>query len=170
MSLPADWVEYVFAKLQLRYGRDFSMRWEGLDLNVVKADWAEELDGFESHPALIEHALKHLPERAPTVIEFRRIARGGPDIQRDQKRIEGVHQPASREFVAHLVDRLKPTLRGKRDPRQWARDLLERHDTAMRHTEYERGRLGMRLATPTALAMAHDALREPAFTFEETHA
>ncbi|WP_418122273.1 hypothetical protein [Variovorax sp. 160MFSha2.1] len=155
MSLPADWVEYVFAKLQLRYGRDFSMRWEGLDLSVVKADWAHELDGFDAHPALIEHALKHLPERPPTVIEFRRIARSGPDIQPDQLRLEAP-LPASRATRDRLIAAIRPALKPQqRDPRQWARDLIERHES------------GRYCSTPTALAMARDALREPAFLAEE---
>jgi hypothetical protein len=155
MSLPADWVEYIFSKLVLTYGRDFMSRWEGQTPEVVKDDWAHELDGFEHHPALIEHALKHLPERPPTVVEFRRIARGGPDIQPDQLRIEAP-KAASREFVAKLVGQLKPGLVGrKRDPRQWARDLIERHET------------GRYRSTPVALSMARDALREPTFTTEE---
>lgn len=156
MSLPTDWVEYIFSTLKLRFGRDFDMRWEGLDMAVVKADWAAELDGFDRHPHLIEHALKHLPEKPPTVIEFRRIAKGGPDIQPEQQRLPNHGRPASPEFIAAEIQRLQPALRrGPRDPRQWARDLLHRHKTRVH------------VATPAALAMAQDALREP-ISFEET--
>lgn len=155
MPLPADWVEKVFSKLQLRYGRDFAMRWEGIDLAVVKADWANELDGFDRHPALLRYAFEHLPEKPPTVIEFRRIAKCGPDIQLDQQRIEGVAAPASAEFIAAEIQRLQPVLkRAPRDPRQWARDLIHRHETRQR------------IATQTALAMARDALRTPTFAEE----
>lgn len=156
MSLPTDWVEYIFSTLKLRYGRDFDMRWEGLDMAVVKQDWANELDGYDRHPALIEHALKHLPERPPTVIEFHRIAKNGPDIQPDQRRLTDNATPASRATRDRLIAALKPALTtAKRDPRQWARDLIARHESR----RY--------IATPTALAMARDALREPTFIPEE---
>lgn len=155
MSLPADWVDYIFSKLTLTYGRDFLSRWEGLTAEDVKSDWARELDGFDRHPHLIEHALKHLPERPPTVIEFRRIAKGGPDIQPEQRRLGNDATPASREFIAAELKRLQPALRTMpRDPRQWARDLVARHES------------GQRTSTLSALAMARDALRGPTFSEE----
>lgn len=161
MSLPADWVEYIFSKLTLTYGRDFLSRWEGLSAEDVKADWAHELDGFDSHPALIEHALKHLPERAPTVIEFRRIARGGPDIQPNRPRLEAP-TPATRESRQRLLAGLQPILRRPaRDPLQWARELLRDHEAGHRNGREFR-------STPCALAMARDALGAPAFTEEAT--
>lgn len=157
MSLPADWVDYVFSKLTLVYGRDFLSRWEGLDIDVVKADWAKELDGYDRHPALLEHAFTHLPERPPTVIEFRRIAKAGPDIQPEQMRLGNDRTPASAEFIAAEVKRLQPLLRTlPRDPRQWARDLVARHES------------GRRPSTLAALAMARDALHGPTFPEEQS--
>lgn len=79
MSLPAPWVDKIFLKLTLVYGRDFIARWEGLDLAEVKADWAHELDGFDAWPESIAHALKSLPPgKPPTVLEFRELARKAP--------------------------------------------------------------------------------------------
>jgi hypothetical protein len=72
-------VNIVFKKLSLRYGRDFLVRWEGLDLADVKSDWAHELDGFESAPHAIHYALQNLPDsKPPNVAEFRAIARSAP--------------------------------------------------------------------------------------------
>lgn len=72
-------VDVVFKKLSLAYGRDFTGRWEGMDMLDVKGDWAHELRGFENNPQAIKYALQHLPpSKAPTVFEFRNIALRAP--------------------------------------------------------------------------------------------
>lgn len=75
MSLPSNWVEPIFTKLTLIYGQQFLRRWQDLDLDAVKADWAHELDGLDKSPQRIAYALQNLPiDKPPTVLEFRSIA------------------------------------------------------------------------------------------------
>lgn len=82
-SLPVAWVEKVFRKLTLTYGRDFMSRWEGQEINDVIDDWAEELSGFVNWPEAIAWALKNLPEgKPPTVIEFRSLCFKAPKPDR----------------------------------------------------------------------------------------
>ena len=70
-------VEVIFTKLSLAYGRDFLIRWEGLDIAMVKADWVHELNGIS--PESVRHALRNLPaSKPPTVFEFRNIAVSAP--------------------------------------------------------------------------------------------
>lgn len=78
MSMPTLWVEKIFQKLILAYGRDFTGRWEGVPMDEVKADWAHELDGYENSPHAIAYALQNLPLKPPTVYEFRMICRNAP--------------------------------------------------------------------------------------------
>ena len=78
MAMPSSWVDKIFQKLTLTYGRDFLGRWEGIPLEEVKADWAHELDGYEKAPHAIHHALTNLPIRAPTVLEFRALCQKAP--------------------------------------------------------------------------------------------
>jgi hypothetical protein len=79
MSLPESWIDKIFTKLQLTYGRTFSSQYEGLDPLAVKADWAHELSGFEKHPEAIAYGLKHLPmDRPPNVLQFRALCRKLP--------------------------------------------------------------------------------------------
>ena len=78
MSLPTPWVEKVFQKLILAYGREFTSRWEGVPMDEVKADWAHELDGYQNNPEALSYALKNLPTKPPTVYEFRAICRNAP--------------------------------------------------------------------------------------------
>jgi hypothetical protein len=72
-------IDIVFTKLSLVYGRDFLGRWEGIDLSDVKGDWAHELGGYGGNPAAIKYALQNLPNKAPTVLEFRAICQRAPD-------------------------------------------------------------------------------------------
>ncbi len=72
MSLPMPWVDRIFLKLTLTFGRDFLNRWEGVPIEDVKADWAHELRGFQQNPAAIGYGLEHcLAGKPPTVQEFK---------------------------------------------------------------------------------------------------
>ncbi|MFO0315292.1 MAG: hypothetical protein ACK50S_00185 [bacterium] len=78
-ALPMPWVDRIFTKLTLVYGRPFMARYEGLDTDAVKADWAHELASFTTWPEALAYALSNLPpDRPPTVLEFRAIARRAP--------------------------------------------------------------------------------------------
>ena len=77
--LPSQWVNRIFDKLALTYGRAWIAKWDGLDPDEVKADWARELAGFDAHPDSIRYALENLPaDWPPTVLGFRAIARRAP--------------------------------------------------------------------------------------------
>lgn len=83
IPLPLPWVEKIFRKLTLVYGRDFTARWEGQETIHVIEDWAEELAGFARWPEAIAWALKSLPEgKPPTVIEFRALCLKAPKPER----------------------------------------------------------------------------------------
>lgn len=76
--LPDAWVDSIFARLAVRYGSAWTRMWEGLDIAAVKADWASELGYYAQHPDGISHALKNLPDRPPSVSQFRELCRGAP--------------------------------------------------------------------------------------------
>jgi len=126
MSLPMPWVDKIFTKLTVVYGRDFLSRWEGINIEEVKADWAKELAGFINHPDSISYALKNMPDsgKPPTVLEFRAICRKAPSVE--PLRIE--HEPAQPSKVALELERLKMSINsGKSDPKDWARRHIARH-------------------------------------------
>lgn len=82
-TLPLAWVEKVFRKLTVVYGRDFMARWEGQEISDVIEDWAEELSGFVNWPEAIAWALKNLPDsKPPTVLEFRALCFKAPKPER----------------------------------------------------------------------------------------
>lgn len=125
MSLPTSWVDKIFDKLTLIYGQSFLRRWSDIDLNAVKSDWAHELAGFAQHPRAIAWALQNLPpERPPTVLEFRALARKAPPEVTPQ--IEAPVADPSR--VAAEMAKLAPVLREKPavDGKEWARRIIAR--------------------------------------------
>ena len=127
MSLPASWIEKIFTKLTLVYGRDFLSRWEGLNIDDVKSDWGHELDGFQNFPEGIAHALTHLPSsKAPTVMEFREIARKAPLPE-----FKALPSPkASPQVVAEQLARLAPLKKIMTRPgdKAWAPQIIARHE------------------------------------------
>lgn len=128
-AMPMPWVDRIFARLGVTYGRDFLGRWEGFDLQAVKDDWAVELAGFASHPDAIAYALQHLPVKAPTVVEFRAIARHAPAAPAPRLPApaadpERVHAELSK--LAAVRDGARP------DPKDWARRILARADAGER--------------------------------------
>lgn len=96
----------IFTKLSLVYGRDFLSRWEGLDIEDVKADWSHELAGIS--PESVRYALKNLPaSKAPTVFEFRNVALNAPPPV--FQRIEAPR--ANPEIVKAALEKARQALR-----------------------------------------------------------
>ena len=147
MSIPMSWVEKIFQKLILVYGRDFLARWEGVAISDLKADWATELSGLQLWPEAIAHALANLPSaRAPTALEFRDLAHKAP-------RREALALPEAKadpERMAAELSRLagvkaSAAATARVDHNAWARRLRAREAA------------GERL-TPVVSRMVRDAL------------
>ena len=127
MSLPSAWIDRIFSKLTVTYGREFLDRWVGLDLQVVKDDWAGELSGYQANPAAIGHALTVLPMgRPPTVQDFKALCRGAPraaDLALPAPLLPAGELKVRMDAAAKAVTRT-PAGSGK----QWAHDLQGRID------------------------------------------
>lgn len=76
--LPDDVIDRLFTALVVRYGAPFTDRWRDLDLNIVKGDWARELRRYANDLGAIAWALERLPEKPPTVIDFRKLCDAAP--------------------------------------------------------------------------------------------
>lgn len=130
MSLPIAWVDKLFEKLSIRYGRDFLGRWEGMPIADIKTDWSDVLSGFKGHPDSIAWALDNLPEsKAPTATEFRALCRKAPTPNVPQ-----LEAPkASRERMAAELEKLEPIVKRKEiDMKDWARRLKARDEAGER--------------------------------------
>lgn len=131
--LPPAWVDSLFARLAVRYGQEWLRKWEGLDIAAVKADWAEELAPLAQNPDAIKHGLSNLPERAPSVTQFRAICNLRPDI------VKALPAPkADPERVREALAKLRPTKTQADSPKGWAWRLKAREESGERLTKAQR--------------------------------
>lgn len=123
MSLPEAWVDRIFAQLAVRYGQAFLGRWTGVDMTLVKADWARELSRFQQAPSAIAFALDNLPAaEPPTVGQFREICarslrddrqtpalehRAKPDPERVKEALQRFHAARSDPSPLAWLHRLR---------------------------------------------------------------
>lgn len=147
MSLPAAWVEKIFHKLTVTFGRDFVSRWDGLNVEDVKADWAHELRGFQQNPAAIKFALENcLSGKPPTVHNFKALC-----IRRPDSTPALPNPPADPERVAaELVKLAQVKTASSVDHKAWAKRLKQRHDAGEKLNQNQircyRNALGLQVA------------------------
>jgi hypothetical protein len=128
MSLPHLWIDKIFMKLTVVYGRDFIGRWEGINLADVKTDWAHELSGFEQHPESIAYALQNLvPGKPPTVLEFRAIARKAPLPEHKALPVPAVSNDRMCDHLKRLAE-VRQKAKEAPGSKDWARAIMGRYD------------------------------------------
>lgn len=152
-SLASDVIDRLFSALMLRYGSPFLDRWRELDLGVVKSDWARMLAGFRG--AALRYALDNLPEKPPTVIEFRKIANQAPASEAVaaigySARVRGPTL-AEREQLRRMAQDIRKGRFFAKPGRDWAYDLVRCHEQGWKNGAPWN-------ASPIALAMAREAI------------
>lgn len=115
MALQARWVDGLFGRLVLRYGAAFLRQWPDAEIDAVKADWADVLDGTPGDG--IAYALRNLPGAPLNALQFRALCRAaprpdvpalpGPELRADPARVRAL--VAGARVVA--VDGLPPAQR-----------------------------------------------------------
>ncbi len=127
MSPRAEFVDALFARLTLRYGRAFLARWDGVPVDAVKDDWARELASYAARPEVIEHALALIdPAEPPTAAQFRDLCSTAPaPAFRAQPQAKQAQRAAEvrRQCLRPVM------LRIGRDVR-WAAEILQRADAS----------------------------------------
>lgn len=149
-------IDRLFSSLIVRYGSPFVDRWRDIDLAVVKQDWARQLAGFGKNLDALKFGLDHLPEKPPTVLEFRKIANAAPGQYDPHALVYNVGQvrgptPSERETLRRLAVDIRAGRLFAKPGREWARDLLASHEAGERW-----GRPFQ--STPAGLQMAREAL------------
>lgn len=124
MSLPMPWVEKIFLKLTLTFGREFTDRWDESSLQAVKEDWAHELRGFQQNPAAIAYGLEHcIAGKPPTVQEFKSACYRKPDTT--PLLPSPVVDPV---IAARVLEGLRESAKTKPSMKDWAYRLKSRHE------------------------------------------
>jgi len=107
MALKSSWVDALFDKLNVRYGVAFARQYADLAPALVKADWAEVLDGISAQS--IQYGLAFLPsEKPPNAMQFRDLCRKAP---RNDLALPAPEQPmADIAKVREIMSRIRPKL------------------------------------------------------------
>lgn len=122
MSLTPEVIERVFAKLAITYGHRFLSIWDGMPIEAVKADWAQDLAGVRQDRIL--WALQNLPERAPDAPTFRALCARMPE---PGKPLALPHGPkrAAPALVRMLSEQLRKEPKDQAPERvRWARTFI----------------------------------------------
>jgi hypothetical protein len=154
MSMPVEWVESLFRRFLGVYGNRFTRMWDGVDPEIVKATWSEELGRI--NPEAIRYALEHLPEtNPPTVLEFRRLCLAAP-----QPATLPPQLPAPPADPARLAKELAPLReaiqRRSENPREWAEKLRARERACERLTPAQRQAWRDAIRAPQVAAICNE--------------
>lgn len=98
-ALPDAWIERLFERMLLEYGKRFAEQWAQADMDKLIAHWAQELAGFtgaEIKRGIDAMAAKDWP---PTLPEFKRMCRPPVDaLKAYYEAVAGVQARASGEY------------------------------------------------------------------------
>lgn len=88
--LPISWVEALFDKMSLSYGKKFVDQWGGVDPKKLKDHWAEQLAVMSRTELSRGYRALETREWPPTLPEFKKLCR--PEINIDAAVTEAVEQ------------------------------------------------------------------------------
>ena len=130
--LELRWIDAIHARMLVRYGSKWIALYQSVDMDLVKADWAEELSGLSG--GAIKHGLENLPpEFPPTVAQFKAAC-----IRAPEPAVKRLDAPAANPVrVATALKRMADMQRGVK-PLQWAYALQDRESKGERLSAAQR--------------------------------
>jgi hypothetical protein len=101
-------LDYIFGRMSAIYGAAFLRHWEGVDLELVRQEWKQQLGRFLTYRPSMDYAIDRLKgEFPPSAITFREYCNAGPNIPRDELQITYDPKPVDPEVVAEARRKLK---------------------------------------------------------------
>jgi len=101
-------LDYIFGRMSAIYGAAFLRHWEGVDLELVRQEWKQQLGRFLTYRPSMDYAIDRLKgEFPPSAITFREFCNAGPNIPRDELQITYDPKPVDPEVVAEARRKLK---------------------------------------------------------------
>jgi hypothetical protein len=136
MSLPDSWVSKIFDRMAVTYGVKWTRMWEGLDINAIRASWADELEGFKTWPEALHYGLRYLPtENPPNALQFRDLCRKAPKADPVPQLPSPPADPRKAAEAKQKAAQLAANRNGSRD---WAYALQARELSGERLTKAQR--------------------------------
>jgi len=101
-------LDYIFGRMSAIYGAAFLRHWEGVDLELVRQEWKQQLGRFLTYRPSMDYSIDRLKgEFPPSAITFREYCNAGPNIPRDELQITYDPKPVDPEVVAEARRKLK---------------------------------------------------------------
>jgi len=101
-------LDYIFGRMSAIYGAAFLRHWEGVDHELVRQEWKQQLGRFLTYRPSMDYAIDRLKgEFPPSAITFREYCNAGPNIPRDELQITHDPKPVDPEVVAEARRKLK---------------------------------------------------------------
>ena len=74
-------LDYIFGRMSAIYGAAFLRHWEGVDHNLIRQEWSNQLGRFLTYRPSMDFAINKLNEEfVPSAIKFRNLCNQGPEI------------------------------------------------------------------------------------------
>lgn len=135
-ALPDAWIDRLFQRFSLMYGKDWNDKWANIPLAEVKASWAADL-AFASADQL-RQALDHCKANnkfAPSCPEFVGLCRAFAPSRESARRLPEPRSGTMPDSVrAEIAKFLNPDR--KRDAKDWAREILDMESQGMYRDMY----------------------------------
>jgi len=82
-------LDYIFTKLGAIFGATFMRHFDGLNSEVVRSVWKEQIGKFLTYRPSMDFAIQHLnADFIPSAIKFRELCNAGPAIPTKQLKLE----------------------------------------------------------------------------------
>ena len=112
MAMPLRYVREIHSRLSVRYGSQWRAKWDGVPMEAIEADWAQQLDGMQ--PDSIKKALESLPtDYPPTAPAFRALGA----IRGESEAFQAIDYTPNPKVAAEALATMHVT--GKPTPREW---------------------------------------------------
>ena len=118
-----DGLDYTFAVLGAVYGAAFNRHFEGMNHQVVRKVWADQVGRFLTYKPSIDYAIKRCsPDFPPSAIKFRDFCNAGPEIPvKPVMRIE--RQPTLHERMATEKAKAEALAKLAEFKKQWSKKI-----------------------------------------------
>ena len=135
-TLQAKWMDRLFQRFASAYGKHWMDMWNGANIEEIKGDWAEYLDGINplNMKEALDYCIEHKPF-PPTLPEFKILCK--------QLHKTDVTKALPRKFTPEEIERNQQRVHAavsqlteKTDYKAWARKILASpksyHDISVR--------------------------------------
>lgn len=98
-------LDFAFSYMAAVYGASFVRHWDGVESEVIRQVWREQLGRFATYRPSLEYALAHLPANfPPSAIAFRNLCNSGPSIP-DKPNTLLAHDAATNKTTPEVRER-----------------------------------------------------------------